>query len=150
MPHMHSDTMQQWIDNPLGLQRVLKRALNPPLIIRPAQVSIWKTSLAAGDFAAVTTAELGFANGNVTAGEICDRALEIGLELCTSESFRQLPAREISNGLIVLIGPVSPSLSHCGYIEFCKGEENRSASGQFNLNETRPGKVRWLFRILPK
>lgn len=150
MPHMHSDTMQQWIDNPLGLQRVLKRALNPSLIIRPAKMSVWKTSLAAGDFAAVTPAELGFANGNVTAGEICDRALEIGLELCSRESFRQVPPGEIGNGLIVLIGSVSPSASHCGYIEFCKNGGNHSVSGQLNLNETRPGKVRWLFRILPK
>ncbi len=150
MPHMHSDTMQQWIDNPLGLQRVLKRALNPSLIIRPPKVSVWKTSLAAGDFAAVTPAELGFANGNVTAGEICDRAIEIGLEHCTGGSFNQLPAQEVSNGLIVLFEPVSPHASHCGYIEFCKGEGNRSVSGQLNLNETRSGKVRWLFLMPPK
>ncbi len=150
MPHMHSDAMRQWIDNPLGLQRVLKRALNPSAIIRPANVSVWKTSLAKGDFAAVTPAQLGFANGNVTAGEICDRAIEISLEYCTRGSFNQLPVQEVNNGLIVLFEPVSPYASHCGYIEFYKGEENRSISGQLNLNETRSGKVRWLFLIPPK
>lgn len=41
MPDLSGDTMQGWIENPKGLQKVLKKALYPPVEI--TKFPIWKT-----------------------------------------------------------------------------------------------------------
>lgn len=151
LPSMRPDIMQQWIQNPFGLQRVLKKALNPSKIVRNANIRHWQTARLDGQetsFVAVTSAELGFAGGQITIAEICERALEMGLKIPDGASeiwgLKTLP-QETNRGLVMIFGPVEPFDTDIGFVAYLGGENNRTNSGRANINLVQKSTTRYIF-----
>ncbi|MEN9649598.1 MAG: hypothetical protein RL094_565 [Candidatus Parcubacteria bacterium] len=142
LPRMSQGRMQELIENPDQVRRLLKRALNPARIVRPARFWYTKTELPDFTLVVVTAASLGFANGQVTAGEICDRASQIGLVPCLDD-YPLIASQEQDKGFIRINEPFNPEASHASYIQYVSS--THSSSGLIDLNAVFASATRWLF-----